>query len=166
MKNTLVALIMAGSMAFAAPWSANAQEITPEHLDTAQKYVEMTDTGKVYEVSLLNSIRRVAQALTRQSPESSETIVQTARDVAQEYIDAGNPLYKQFARIYAIRFTPEELEEIITFYESETGQKLLQENVSINRDLKAAVDVWENNFLIEYERKVKAALSEKGIELN
>jgi hypothetical protein len=166
MKNTLVALFLAGSMSVATTWSANAQEITPEHLAVAQKYVEMTDTGKVYEVSLLNSIRRVAQALTRQSPESSETIVQTARDVAQEYIDAGNPLYQQFARIYAIRFTPEELQEIVTFYESETGQKLLANNVSINKDLKAAVEVWENNFLVDYERKVKAALSEKGIELN
>ncbi len=164
--NKLIALFVAGSLAVAAPYSANAQEITPEHLETAQKYVELTDTGKVYEVSLLNSIRRVAQALTRQSPESSETIATTARDVAQEYIDAGNPLYAQFARIYAIRFTPEELNEILAFYESDTGKKLLENNVGINRDLKAAVEVWENNFLIEYERKVKAALKEKGIELN
>lgn len=164
--NKLFALITAVLLAAATPISASSQEITPEHLAAAQEYVEMTDTGKVYEVSLLNSIRRVAQALTRQDPGASETIVKTARDVAQEYIDGGNPLYKQFARIYAIRFTPEELGDIVAFYKSETGQKLLSNNVGINNDLKAAVEVWENNFLVEYEQKVKSALAEKGVVLN
>ncbi|AVX05045.1 DUF2059 domain-containing protein [Maritalea myrionectae] len=164
--NKIIALLVAGLLSIATSATASSQEITPEHLAVAEEYVEMTDTGKVYEVSLLNSIRRVAQALAQQDPEMTETIVKTAREVAQEYIDAGNPLYKQFARIYAIRFTPEELGEIVEFYKSDTGQKLLNNNVSINSDLKAAVEVWENNFLVEYERKVKSALAEEGVELN
>ncbi len=59
----LIALIAAVTFSIAVPVSASAQEITPEHLAAAQEYVEMTDTGKVYEITLLSSIRRVAPSI-------------------------------------------------------------------------------------------------------
>ncbi|MCF4098026.1 DUF2059 domain-containing protein [Maritalea mediterranea] len=161
----LTAMIFAGVVSVAAPLAANAQEITPEHLDTAKKYVQLSDTAFVYETSVVNVLKRVADALAKQNPEVSREIVEEGRDLAQEYLDGENKLYPQFARIYALRFTPEELEEIIAFYESEVGQKLLENNVGINRDLKAAVKVWENNFLTDFEMQLRDRLEAEGLEL-
>lgn len=161
----LIAFWFASSLAIATPIAVNAQEITPEHLDVAKQYVQLTDRAFVYETSVVNVLKRVADVLARQNPEISREIVEEGRDLAQEFLDGENKLYPQFARIYALRFSPEELEDIIAFYKSEVGQKLLENNVGINRDLKAAVQVWENNFTTDFELQLRDRLEKKDLEL-
>lgn len=161
----ITALWLAGSLAFSAPIAASAQEITPEHLDIAQQYVQLTDTSLVYQNSVLSVLKRVADAIAPQNPDISREIVEEARDLAQEYLDGDNKLYPQFARIYALRFTPEELEEILAFYRSDVGKKLIKNNLGINRDLKAAVNVWTNNFTTDFELQLRDRLAKKGLEL-
>ena len=71
-------------------------------------------------------------------------------------------LYNQFARIYASRFTMEELQQIVDFYSTETGQKLLSQNPGINRDLSNVLQLWENNARTEFLARVRASLRDQG----
>ncbi len=45
-------------------------------------------------------------------------------------------LMDQIARIYAQHFTSDELQQIVTFYSSPTGQKLASTNFDINQQLQ------------------------------
>ena len=63
-KAVLAVTLSAGLLAFAAP--AMAQEVPPEQLALARKYVELTDRSAIYEVTLV------------------ETGVQTMRQIIQQ----------------------------------------------------------------------------------
>ena len=86
-------------------------------------------------------------------------------EVIKEYNGRKGELLDQFARVYAIYFTLEELTEIVAFYESPTGQKLAQANSELNGDIRRVLQVYTNNLRTEFFAKVRAELREQGIEL-
>jgi hypothetical protein len=74
-------------------------------------------------------------------------------------------LFDQFARVYAQRFTMEELQQIVDFYETPTGKKLAESNLAINTDLQTVMKVFDNNLKPEFFAKVRAELKAAGIDV-
>lgn len=139
-----------------------AQELNPEHLAMARKYIDLTDQAKVYELSLLEAGIDTVRVLLPQNPEIEADLDIAINRTLQVYIKGKSDLLDQFARVYAIRFSIEELEEIVTFYESPTGRKLALENVEANQDLRLVMQVFENNLSTEFIAKVRAELRAAG----
>ena len=63
------------------------------------------------------------------------------------------------------KITVEELQQIVAFYESPTGQKLASANMEVNSDLQAVLQVFTNNTRSEFFAKVRAELRAKGFEV-
>jgi uncharacterized protein len=144
---------------------AQAQEIAPEHLALARKYVDLTDSASLYETSLIQTgIETMRQVIT-QNPEITQQTSAVIGEVIEGYVAEKGDLFDQFARVYAIRFSMEELTEIIAFYESPVGRKLSENNSSINGDLRRVLAVFTNNLRVEFLSRVRAGLREQGIEL-
>ncbi|RYE52690.1 MAG: DUF2059 domain-containing protein, partial [Rhizobiaceae bacterium] len=98
-------------------------------------------------------------------PEIIEQTNAAITKVIEEYRGRKGELLDQFARVYALRFTMEELQAIVTFYESPTGQKLAQANSEINTDLQRVMQVFSNNLKREFFAKVRAELKAQNIEI-
>jgi len=161
----LVAAVVLGAAILATAVPAMAQEVPPEQLALARKYVDLTDTAAIYEVTLVEiGIGTMRQIIT-QNPELLEQTDLAIGKVLEEYRDRKNELFDQFARIYAVRFTAEELQEIITFYESPTGVKLAAANSQVNTELQAVIQVFTNNTRSEFFAKVRAELRAQGFEV-
>jgi hypothetical protein len=150
---------------FATPQMTIAQEISPEHLELAKKYVTMTDTGQVFQRTILKTAQESVDHLVQQNPEIGESIVISAREVATNYLEGSNLVHDNFARIYAAHYTMEELKEIIAFYESEVGQKILASNISINQSLQTSANIFEQNLAAEFAAKLRTNLKDKGFDL-
>lgn len=150
-------------LAVAAP--AMAQEVPPEQLALARKYVDLTDRAAVYEVTLVEIGIGTLRELTTQNPEIAEETDLAVGKVLEEYKDRKGELLDQFARVYAVRFTVEELQQIVDFYESPTGQKLAQANTEVNSDLQAVLQVFTNTTRTEFFAKVRAELRAQGFEV-
>jgi len=160
----LVAVLLgAAILAVAAP--AMAQEVPPEQLALARKYVDLTDSASVYEVTLVEIGLGTLRELTTQNPELAKETDLAVGKVLEEYRDRKSELMDQFARVYAVRFTVEELQEIVAFYESPTGQKLARANTEVNSDLQAVLQVFTNNTRSEFFAKVRAELRSQGFEV-
>ncbi|MCD7059601.1 DUF2059 domain-containing protein [Pelagibacterium xiamenense] len=157
---------LAAALALGGVSAASAQqEISPEHLSFARQYVDMTDQANIFENRLVALGVTIMRTLVQQDPSLTEPVQETVREAVQEYLEQKDPLYDQFARIYASRFTIEELQEIIAFYETETGQKLLDQNRGINRDLQGVMEVWQRNASQELMARTRAMLREDGYEI-
>lgn len=158
-----LALFIASAMAVTAVQPALSQaEISPEHLALARQYVEMSDRAAVYELRVIELGTSVMRLLIQQNPDLADPVGETVRAVANQYVEEKGDLYNQFARIYASRFTMEELQQIVDFYSTETGQKLLAQNPGINQDLSNVLQIWENNARTEFLARVRASLREQG----
>ncbi|MCP8887811.1 DUF2059 domain-containing protein [Devosia ureilytica] len=158
-----MAAMVAGSVSVAAP--VIAQEVAPEQLALARKYIDLTDRGAVFETTVVEiGIDTMRQIIT-QNPEISDQTNAVIGEVIKGYNGRKGELLDQFARVYAISFSLEELTEIVAFYESPTGQKLAQANSDLNTDIRRVLQVYTNNLRTEFFAKVRAGLREQGVEL-
>lgn len=142
-----------------------AQEISPEHLELARKYVELTDRASVYESSVVRTGLEVLRLLTAQNPEIANDIDQAVGDTIRSYKDRKGELLDQFARVYAQRLTLEDLQVIVDFYESEVGQRLSKENFEANQQLQAVLGIFQRNLNTELLAAVRANLKERGFDV-
>ncbi len=162
-KALLAVVLGAAMLVVAAP--AMAQEVPPEQLALARKYIDLTDRAAVYEVTLVEIGLGTLSQLTQQNPELANETDLAVGKVMEEYKDRKGELLDQFARVYAVRFTVEELQQIVAFYESPTGQKLAQANSEVNNDLQAVLQVFTNNTRSEFFAKVRAELRAQGFSV-
>lgn len=162
-KALLAVALSATILAISAP--AMAQEVPPEQLALARKYVDLTDRSAVYETTLVEIAIGSMRQIVQQNPEIAEQTNAAISKTLEEYKGRKGELLDQFARVYAVRFTIPELQEIVDFYESPVGQKLSQANAEVNTDLQRVMQVFTNNIRPEFFAKVRAELRAQGIEL-
>ena len=160
----LVAVVLSlGMMSVSAP--AMAQEVPPEQLALARQYIDLTDRAAVFEITLVEIGIGTMRQIIQQNPEiMAETDAAIAKTL-EEFRARKGELLDQFARVYAVRFTIEELQEIVAFYESETGQKLAQANTEVNSDLQNVMMVFTNTIRPEFFASVRAELRDQGVQL-
>jgi hypothetical protein len=162
-KVAAAAALVAGAFSFAIP--AFAQEVPPEELAMARKYIDLTDRGAVFETTVVEVGIDTMRQIVTQNPEISEQTNTVIGEVIKEYNGRKGDLLDQFARVYAIYFTMEELTAIVAFYESPVGQKLAQANADLNTDIRRVLQVYTNNLRTEFFAKVRAGLRAQGVEL-
>ena len=162
----LIVVALLGLMLAAPAASAQDQtEIAPEHLALARRYVELTDKSNVYEVALVETAVRTMETIIRTDPNNTGIIDATDTAISTTltaWKERKGELFDQFARNYALVFSVEELQEIVSFYESPVGQKLASANASINESQQMVMQVFQANLRTEFLAQVRAELKKAG----
>jgi hypothetical protein len=144
---------------------ASAQELAPEHLALARKYVDLTDKSAIYEVTIVNAGIQTEKQFIQQNPEILKQLDDAITATIDEYKGRKDELMDQFARVYASRLTMDELQKIVEFYSTPAGKKLAEVNFEANQDLAKVLQVFQNNLAIEFVAKVRARLKAEGIDV-
>ena len=168
MKRAPILLAFLLSLALAAavaPASAQESELAPEHLALARQYVDLTDKSGIYEVALVEAAVRTMRTIVSQNPEIIEPVDDAITKTLDFYKERKSDLMDQFARVYAMNLTSEELEEIVAFYESPVGTKLATANATINQSLQDVMQVFQINLGQEFFAKVRAELKAAGYDV-
>jgi len=139
-------------------------EISPEALALARKYVDLTDTGGLYEATIVQAGIRTFRQLLPQNPEIADPLNKAIEKVLGTYKGRKSELFDQFARIYAVVFTQDELQQIVDFYSSPTGQKLAKSNAMTSGTINRVMDVFSSNLNTEFFAAVRAELKAQGID--
>jgi hypothetical protein len=161
----IFALLLTAFTALPAFAQNQTQEVSPELLALARKYVDLTDKSGVYETTVVQVGIQTRQTLVSQNPANVAQIEQAIGTVIATYKGKKDDLFNQFARLYALTFTQEELQQIVDFYSTPTGQKLAKANVDLNPSINRVVSIYTDNLQREFFGKVRAELKAKGIDL-
>jgi len=162
-KGLMAVMASAAVLAFSAP--VMAQEVSPEQLALARQYVDLTDNASVFEVTMVETGIETMRQLVTQNPEIMDAVDGAVAKVLEDYRARKDELMNQFARVYALRFTVEELQQIVAFYESEVGKKLSASNLEVNSDLQRVLQVFTENVKREFFAQVRAELRAQGVEV-
>jgi hypothetical protein len=162
-RSALLALLVL--VAAAVPAAAQQQELAPDHLAMARRFVDLTDHGNLYEQVILQTGIDTRKVILNQHPEIAEKLTTALVASLNSYRDRKNELMDQVARIYALRFSLEELTQIVAFYESDVGKKLSASNKAINEDTRLVLGVYRNNLRTEFYSKVRAELKLVGVDI-
>eukprot|EP01036_Dinobryon_divergens_P050477 gene50477-67597_t len=156
---------MAVTLLVGAALPALAQEIAPEQLALARKYVDLTDKAGIYEATLVQTAAQTSKLLSQQSPDITDKIDAAIGKVLDTYKGKKDDLFNQFARVYATTFTQDELQQIVDFYSTPTGIKLASSSQDVNAGIRRVMQVFTYNFGTEFVTKVRAELKAQGYKL-
>jgi hypothetical protein len=160
------AMILAATLTLAvAPAMSQQTELAPEHLALARKYVDLTDKADIYAVSLVETAVRTMSTILRTNPDIHDPVNAAIEKTLTVYKDRKGELLDQFARVYALNFSMEELQEIVTFYETPVGQKLATANSTLNESLQSVMNVFRENLGREFFAAVRAELKTNGYDV-
>lgn len=156
---TLVIGMLAGSLV-----TVPAQELSPDHIAMARRYIDATDQSSIFEATIVQAGIDTLHTVTSQNPELRDPADNAIGNVLRAYAGRKGELLNQFSRLYAIHFDIDEMEQIVDFYESDVGRKLSEKNAIINQDLQTIIGIFRANLQTEFFAAVRADLREQGIE--
>ena len=159
----MLAMSLLVSGAAMAP--TQAQEIPPEQLALARKYIDLVNTANLFRGVMLKVAINSYKALQVGHADVQQQIQAAVDSALQSYAGKESSLLDQLARVYATVFTLEELQQIVAFYDSPVGKKLAAAAPELSKTTDDVLKVYENNLSSEFVAKVRADLKAKGVNI-
>ena len=111
-------------------------------MENARRLVDALGLDEQLEQTITQSITEAKQELNAGGQANVDLINQVAAALEAEMRASSPALLDELAQIYADRFTDPELDELVEFYESPTGQKYLAVESSLVAAQANAVEQW------------------------
>ena len=138
-----VALFLLLGLALLPPRGWGEDAISPAVLAKAQELVAVSGVVEGYDLVVENSTAQYDGWLETANPGRRADIDQFVKGVLVPWIKERLPdYYQQMARIYAKHLTPEDIDQLIEFYRSPVGHKLVAARKEAIPELVAARHAW------------------------
>jgi hypothetical protein len=98
-----------------------------ERLLVAWELLQVTQAEKQFESTILNTLKTFGASLKKAQPAKSAEIDATLRVVSEKMVLRKSQFMEVLAPLYVEAFSVQELREIVAFYKSATGQKIVRE---------------------------------------
>lgn len=178
MKTLSKLLLSAGLVlgAAAASMPASAQQAapaaqsqlkpaSPAAIGYAKEILEMKKASAMYANAIPNMVQRVKDSLLQSNLNYQKDLNEVAEVVAHANAGREKEIGEQMAKIYASDFTEAELKDLVTFYKSPLGQKLLQtEPQSIAASMNY-MQQWARQFAEQLNGQFRAEMRKRGKDI-
>ena len=165
---TLYRLACAGfaALALIAPMkNAQAQQPSPAAIATAGEILDVKGSMAMFEPLVPGVIEQSKTTLLQMNPNLFKDLNEVAGNLRKEYAPRFASLKSDIVKLYAERFTEQELKDTLTFYKSPLGKKILTEEVGfVDRTMSAAQD-WAVKLNEEVLSRFRAEMKKKGHNL-
>jgi uncharacterized protein len=155
-----VALLSFGPIA-----QAQQQHPSAAAMATAKQIVETTGATALFDPLIAGVIEQAKGLFLQQNPALAKDVNEVAAKLRAQLEPRFAEITNEVAREYATRFTAKELADLLAFYQSPLGKKLILQQPKIgNASLKFAQD-WANSLSEEVINKMRAEMKKKGHDL-
>ena len=131
-----LALALAGAPAMAqaprqaapaapAPGSATLKPASPAAMAAAREILTMKNAAAMYASAVPNIVDQTKNALIQQNLNYQKDLGEVAVVIAKNLAGREKEIGDGMAQVYANEFSEQELKDLVTFYKSPLGQKLL-----------------------------------------
>jgi hypothetical protein len=153
------------ALAQPAPAPAQLKPASPAALAAAREILTMKNVSSQYAGAVPNIVQRTKESLLQNNLNYQKDLNEVAITVAQALAGREKEIGEQMAKIYASDFTEQELTELVKFYKSPLGQKLLaQEPKSIMASI-GYMNQWAQAFSDEVNAQFRAEMRKRGKEI-
>jgi uncharacterized protein len=163
-----LAAVRAGLTAFAivlvvAP--ASAQQPSANTIALAKDILTLKGAANLYDPIIPGVIEKAKGNFLVTNPMLSKDLNEVAAKLRAESTGRAAELANEVAKLYASRFTEQELKDVLAFYKTPAGRKVTLEEPRI---IDASVDMvatWQNRFGEEIIGKFRTEMKKRGHDL-
>jgi hypothetical protein len=164
-KRILFALVILGTGLAVQPGAFAANdEVTAAQIDLASKAIQASQTTRSFDNVLPNLADLTQNRLIQRRPDLHEEIANAVQAAALKLVPRRTDLDRDVARIWAKAFTEDELKEIVAFYTSPAGKKLVTIGPKVAADSMNALKGWSDRVGEELYDKAREELKKQGYD--
>jgi hypothetical protein len=169
----LLALAIAGTMAGAAapaaaqnaPQPAAAPQVSPGALLLAKQIVQIKKVDEVFKPIVAGVVQKARDMFLQTNFMYQKDIDEAAATVSKQFAPRVTDVVDASARYYASHFTEQELRELLNFYQSPLGQKVLSEEPKVLDQSMIYAGTWAENLSQEIIQAMRADLKKRGRDM-
>jgi uncharacterized protein len=145
--------------------AASAQTPTAGAVAAARELLAVKGGTLIFEPVIPGVIETTKNNLLPTNPNLSRDLNEVSLQLRKEYEGKKAELVYEVAIIYAKHFTEQELKDLVTFYKTPLGQKMIKEEpVAVDQSLKRAQD-WSMDFADVVMGRFRAEMKKRGHDL-
>jgi uncharacterized protein len=145
--------------------SAQAQQPSAAAVSMARELIALKGATSMYDPVLRGVVEQAKIVLLRTNPMLSKELTEVTNKLHAEYAAKLQELRDISARIYASRFSEQELKDALTFYKTALGKKLIQQEPQILDQSMKEVQTWGDKLSEEVIVRMRAEMKKKGHDL-
>jgi hypothetical protein len=164
----VAALVFAGSLSTGAlaqnPPPSNPNP-TPAAINVAKELLALKGGVEMFNGMVNGVIESAKNAFLPTNPSLAKPLGEVTVQLRTEYEPKKNEVYTEVARAYATRFTEAEMKELLAFYRTNLGKKVLtEEPIAVEEAFRKAQD-WSNTFSEQVITRMRIEMKKKGHDL-
>jgi hypothetical protein len=155
----LLALVLA-----AAPAHAQ-QQPSANSIAMAKEIITLKGSAAGYNVVGAGVIEQSKAVLLQTNPMLSKDLNEVAAKMRTDFAARMAEPLNDAAKLYASGFSEQELKDILAFYKSPAGKKVIEQEGKIFETSMANLDTWASKFTEEVLGRMRAEMKKRGHEL-
>src|SRR5215469_5117252 len=164
----VLGLALAGLPAGAQQPAAPAPALKPATagaMAAAREILTMKNAAALYAQAVPNIVQQTKDALLASNLNYQKDLNEVAVVVAQSMAGREKEIGEGMAQVYANEFTEQELKDLVTFYKSPLGQKLLSNEPRAIQFSMSYMNQWAQNFSETVMGTFRAEMRKRGKEI-
>ena len=142
----VLGLALASLPAAAQTTPSLAKPASPAAVAAAKEILAMKNAGAMYASAVPNIVQQSKDQLIQRNLNYQKDLNELAPIVAQKLAGSEKEIGEGMAKIYAQVFTEQELKDLVTFYKTPLGQKLLTAEPAAIQTSMAFMNQWAQGF--------------------
>jgi hypothetical protein len=145
--------------------AADAQQPSAGAVATAKELITVKGAGAIYDPIVPGVIEHAKSVFLQANPTLGKDLNEVALKLRAEYAPRSAEVMNEVAKLYAARFTEQELKDALTFYKSPLGRKLLAEEPNLLDQSMRNAQTWADKLSEEVIAKIRAEMKKRGHEI-
>jgi hypothetical protein len=138
---------------------------SPAALAAAKEILAMKNAGAMYASAVPNIVDQTKNALVQSNLNYQKDLNEVAIIVAKNLAGKEQEIGEGMAKIYANEFTEQELKDLVTFYKSPLGQKLLTTEPRAIQFSMSYMNQWGQIFAQTVNEQFRVEMKKRGKEI-
>jgi hypothetical protein len=138
---------------------------TPAAMAAAREILTLKNAGAMYGNAVPGIVQQTKDALIQQNLNYQKDLNDVAVVVAQAFAGKEKEIGEGMAQIYCNEFTEQELKDLVTFYKSPLGQKLLSNEPRAIQFSMSFMNQWAQQFSETVNAQFRAEMRKRGKQI-
>jgi hypothetical protein len=141
------------------------KDASPAAIAAANEILSMKNASAMYAQAVPNVVAQTKDALLRENIMYQKDLNEVAVIVAQKLAGRQSEIGDGMAKIYANQFTEQELKDLVVFYKSPLGQKLLSTEPKAIQLSMAYMNKWGQVFAEAVNEQFRIEMKKRGKDI-
>jgi hypothetical protein len=141
------------------------KQASPAAIAAAKEILAMKNASAMYANAVPNIVQQTKDQLMQSNLNYQKDLNEVAVVVAQKLAGREKEIGEGMAKVYASEFTEQELKDLVTFYKSPLGQKLLAAEPRAIQISMSYMNQWAQQFAETINGEFRAEMRKRGKQI-